>query len=88
MGSYYFEVDTYLRLLALMEAIDEELETNYAADFVNFFTQQPGTGFYVVTNLTEYTSWLAALGESDPNSDWFAWDGTIQIKSTEGGGQL
>jgi len=87
METNYFTSDTYETLFNLLSDIDQEEGSTYAAQFAAFF--RPYNGYYIVNSLTEYTAWVEALlGEPDPDSDFFAWGGSIQIKSNEGGGVL
>ena len=85
METSYFDDVTYSNLLGVLTAIDAEEGTELAITFASFFTEVDG--FYAVTNLTGYTNWIMELLDGDDASEWFAWDGTITIKSTEWGGQ-
>ena len=93
MELYYMTVDTYSELLGFITTEYPSLVSGFTALFETY-TSSGGETYYCVPDVGAYSAWVSTnlLGGEELDEDneaiWMNWGGTVQIKSTQGGGIL
>ena len=80
---YFFNADQYNYLYGILS----EYDSDAAEQFASYFSQSnPQNTNYYCNNASGYESFLAGIFEEEDYSDFTAWSGFEQGKSTQGGG--